>query len=61
MTKLDFDLKLNLNKKRLSPNKSVKYLGIKTFESLIWNEHITDIVVKLNLANAVLYKQYQRF
>ena len=35
MTKLDFDLKLNLNKKRLSPNKSVKYLGIKTFESLI--------------------------
>ena len=56
MKKVDFDLKLKLNGKRLYPTKSVKYLGIKIDESLTWNEHINDIAIKLNRANAMLYK-----
>ena len=54
--KVDFDLKLKLNGKRLYPTKSVKYLDIKIDESLTWNEHINDILIKLNRANAMLYK-----
>ena len=53
---VDFDLKLELNAKRLDPTKSVKYLGITIDESLTWNEYITDIAIKLNRANAMLYK-----
>ena len=45
-----------LNGKRLYPTKSVIYLGIKTDESLTWNEHINDVVIKLNRGNAMLYK-----
>ena len=37
MKKVDFDLKLKLNGKRLYPTKSVKYLGIKIDESFTWN------------------------
>ena len=33
MKKLDFDLKLRLNGKRIYPTKSVKYLGIKIDEN----------------------------
>ena len=36
MKKLDFDLKLRLNSKRIYPTKSVKYLGIKIHENLTW-------------------------
>ena len=50
--KLDFDLKLN--SKRIYPTKSVKYLGIKTDENLFWIDHINDIAIKLNMANARL-------
>ena len=38
MKKVDFDLKLKLNEKRLYPTKPVKYLGIKVDESLTWNK-----------------------
>ena len=48
MKKLDFGLKLKLNRKRLYPNKSVKYPGIKTDESFTWNEHINGTAIKLN-------------
>ena len=54
--KLEFDLKLKLNGKRLCPTKSVQHPGIKIDESLTWNEHINDIAIKLNRANALLYK-----
>ena len=37
MKKLDFDLKLKVNGKRLYPTKSVKYISIKIDESLTWN------------------------
>ena len=53
---MDFDLKLKLNGKRLYPIKSVKYLGIKIDENITWNELINHIAIKLNRANAVLYK-----
>ena len=56
MKKLDFDLKLKLNGKRLYPTKPVKYLGIEIDENLIWNDHINDIAIKLNRANAMLFK-----
>ena len=56
MKKVDFDLKFKLNGKKFYPTKSVKYLGIKIDESLSWNEHINDIAIKLNRANAMLYK-----
>ena len=56
MKKVHFDLKLKLNGKRLYPTKSVKYLGIRIDESLTLNEHINDIAIKLNRANAMLYK-----
>ena len=56
MKKVDFDLKVKLNGKRIYPTKSAKYLGIKIGERLTWNEHINDIAIKLNRANALLYK-----
>ena len=51
MRKLDFDLKLSIY-----PTKSVKYLGIKIDENLTWIDHINHIVIKLNRANAMLFK-----
>ena len=56
MKKVDFDLKVKLNGKRIYPTKSAKYLGIKIGERLTWNEQINDIAIKLNRANAMLYK-----
>ena len=56
MKNVDSDLRLKLNGKRLYPTKSVKYLDIKTDGSLIWNEHINNIAIKLNRANAMLHR-----
>ena len=51
---LDSAIKIKLNYKRLYPSKSVKYLGIKINENLNWKQHIHDITIKLNRANALL-------
>ena len=56
MKKIDFDLKLKLKGKRIFPTKSVKYLGIKIDENLIWIDHINDTAIKLNRDNAMLFK-----
>ena len=56
MKKLNFDVKLKLNDKRIYPNKSVQYLDIKADEKLGWIDHVNDIAIKLNRANAVLFK-----
>ena len=56
MKKLDFDLKLKLNGKRLYPTKSVKHLGFKIDKNLTWIDHINNIVIKLNAVNAILHK-----
>ena len=53
---MGFDLKLKLNGKRLYPTTSVKYLGIKTDKNLTWTDHIKDTAIKLNRANAMLFK-----
>ena len=47
-------MKIKLNRKRLYPSKSVKYLGIKTDENLNWKQHIHYIAIKLNRANALV-------
>ena len=38
---------------------SVKYLGIKTDQYFNWQDHINNIAIKLNKANAMLYKVRQ--
>ena len=54
---LDCQLKLKLNGKILYQTSLVKYLGIKMY--LNWQDHINNIAIKLNKANAVLYKVRQ--
>ena len=56
---LDCQLKLKLNGKRLYQTSSVKYLGIKFDQYHNWQDHINNIVIKLNKANAMLYKVRQ--
>ena len=54
--KLDAEIKIKLNRKQLYPSQSVRYLGIKTDQNLNWKDHINNIAVKLNRANALLFK-----
>ena len=53
--KLDCPIKIKFSRKRLYPSKSVKYLGIKIDKNLNWKQHINDIAIKLNRANALLF------
>ena len=52
----DVRLKLKLNGKWLSSTNSVKYLGINIDEYLNWKQQISNIAIKLNKANGILYK-----
>ena len=52
--KLEGDLKICY--KRLYPTESVKYLGVKIDANLTWQHHINDLSIKLNRANALLFK-----
>ena len=54
--KIQDDLKIKLYCKRLYPTKSVKNLDVKTDTNHIWQYHVDDIFVKLNRANALLFK-----
>ena len=54
--KLDTEIKIKLNRKRLCPSQSVKYFGIKIDKNLDWKDHIFGIEVKLNRANTLLFK-----
>ena len=54
--KLDTEIKIKLNRKRLYPSQSVRYLCIKIDQILNWKDHINDIAVNLNRANAFLFK-----
>ena len=47
--KLEVDLKLH-------PTESVKYLGVKIDANLTWQHHVNDLSIKLNRANALLFK-----
>ena len=44
---------------RLYPSKSVKYLGAKIDKNLIRIDHINNTAIKLNRANAMLFKAWE--
>ena len=54
--KFEGDLKIKLSGERPYPTESVKYLGVKIDTNLSWQYHINDLSVKLNTANALLFK-----
>ena len=54
--KLDFEFKIKFNGKNLFQTNSVKHLGIKIEKQLSWRDHINEVAIKLNKANAMLYK-----
>ena len=54
--KLEGDLKIKLSGKRLYPTESVQYLGVKIDTNLSWEYHVNDLSIKLNRANAFLFK-----
>ena len=54
--KFEDDLKIKLCGKRLYSTESVKCLGVKTDTNLSWQYHVHDLSVKLNRANALLFK-----
>ena len=53
--KFDSPIKIKLNRKRIYPSKSVKYIGVKIDENLNRKQHIHDIAIKLNRANSLLF------
>ena len=53
--KIDSEVKIKLSRKRPYPPDSLKYLGIRIDENLKW-KHISDIAMKMNKANALLFK-----
>ena len=54
--KLEGDLKIKLCGKRLYPTESVKYVGVRIGANLTWQHHVNDLSIKLNRANALLFK-----
>ena len=54
--KIDSEVKIKLNRKRLYPTDSVKYLGIRIDENSNWKHHLSNIAIKLNRANVLLFK-----
>ena len=55
--KLEDDLKIKLCGKRLYSTESVKYLGVKIDANLTWQDHVNDLSIKLNRANALHFKK----
>ena len=49
-------VKIKSSGKKIYPTPSVTYLGVKTDQRLTWQHHINDLSVKLNRANALLFK-----
>ena len=56
LKKFEGDLKIKLCGKRLYSTESVKYLGIKIDTTLSWQNHVNDLFIKLNRANALHFK-----
>ena len=54
--KLEGDLKIKLCGKRLYPTESFKWLGVKIDTNLTWSHHAIDLSIKMNRANALLFK-----
>ena len=49
-------MKIKLCGKRLHPTESAEYLGVKIDTNLNWEYHVNDLSIKLNRANALLFK-----
>ena len=54
--KIEGDFRIKLYGKRIYPTESVKYMGVKIDTNLTWQNHIYDLSIKLNKANALLFK-----
>ena len=54
--KFEGDLKIKLSGKRLYPTESVKYLVAKIDANLNWQYYVNGLSIKLNKANALLFK-----
>ena len=54
--KFEGNLKLKLCGKRLYPTENAKYLGVKIDTNLSRQYHVKDLSIKLNRANALLFK-----
>ena len=54
--KINFDLKIKLNGKKLIPSSYVKYLGIYIDCHLNWKYHVNELSAKLSRANGMLAK-----
>ena len=54
--KFNDTVKISLSGKRIYPTASVKYLDVKIDQYLTWQHHVNDLFVKLNRANALLFK-----
>ena len=50
------DLKIKLNGKRLHETDSVRYLRIQIVKRLTWKQQINHAALKLDKANAIVYK-----
>ena len=53
---LNYEIKVKLNRIRLYPTPSVKYLGVKIDENVNWRNHIFNLAAKLNRAKKILFK-----
>ena len=42
--------------KRIYPTEGVKYSGVKIDTNLSWQYHVSDLSIKLNRADALLFK-----
>ena len=54
--KFEGDFRIKVCGKRLFPTEIVKYLNVKTGTNLNWEHHMTDISIKLNRFNTLLFK-----
>ena len=54
--KFEGDLKIQLCGKRICPTEGVKYLGVKIDTNLSWQYHVSDLSIKINRADVLLFK-----
>ena len=54
--KFEGDLKIQLCGKRIYPTEGVKHLGVRIDANLSWQYHVSDLSIKLNRADALLFK-----
>ena len=58
---LEDDLKMKFCDRRLYNTESIKYLGVRIYTNLSWQYGVNDISIKLNRANALLFKMRKQY